>query len=421
MSRLFPILDSQDIADCFVQLKISIFEKNIKSLSNFSLKTIFRKFLEFFAGKTFLKIYQPKLLAMEYLTYPELHEESTAFLTEHRCLQEILKKSSITNFCIFDWLKIDNNRIEELLSGLINFARFKQKNLLTLKKFNDIYPKILFSSFEISSRLRSLKKKIFFLRKNFHKNMIENKNIEIKRRKHFDLVHLHSANLKSMRHYNNNLIQRYYSCRENLFKKPNNTDRNFVVIKKKKTTLSNHYYFELEQQNFNIVLFCYHASLTFLNYLIFLNVKIQKQTKFNNILYKKMSLFLINLALLLKKKKFKFVDNLEKNYFKKVTFYNYYGKTFNLTRSFHIANKSRYKRLIGQFTGRPNFFPDSYSKTDYDDFSYDNSLIQLHNSDTEYAYPHILSIIIKIALFDWTKKKIAIFKHQIYEHLCIFP
>jgi hypothetical protein len=180
----FPILKNDDILNCFAQMKIQGFKKNIENVSPFAFKEILRKFLEFFAGKAFLEIYQPKLSAIEYLTYPELHEESTLFITEYRYLSEIISKSSMENLFIFDFIKSNPEKVKKIFSGIINFARFKEKEITALKKFYEINQKIFSSSFEIFSGLKFYKKKVLFLSNNYKKKNL-NERYEKKRKKLF--------------------------------------------------------------------------------------------------------------------------------------------------------------------------------------------------------------------------------------------
>jgi len=151
---------------------LSHLEKILKNLSQEKFKNLLRQFLEFFCRKTFYEIYQPKFLALDYLTYPELHEESVVFLTEHRLLQKIIKISSSEDLALFDYIKIDSERVKKIVLDILKFGKFREKEILILKKYSKIYSKIFSISFEIGLSLKFLKKKTFYLQVNFKKFLI---------------------------------------------------------------------------------------------------------------------------------------------------------------------------------------------------------------------------------------------------------
>lgn len=356
----FPILKQEDIDLCFTQLKIPNFENDFDSLSVRAFKTILRKFLEFFAGKTFQEIYNPKFSAVEYLTYPELHEESTIFLTEYRYLCEIIEKTSMENLHILDFVKIEHEKKKKVISGIINFARFKEKEISGLKSFYQIYSKHSFSSFLIISGLKFLKKKILFLQNNFGKKVLESKNIKKTEEDNFYFSHWNFVYL------NNQEIQKIKSEKiEKLFEKKKFSI--FALSLKKKSR----FYKENKIRLFLLKkFFFYHRVVllktfvvnlkTFLKFLSVLELKIYSQKIHFVELSKKITIFLKNYNFLTQFHKFETVlqRNFRINKKKKVDFQNIFQKKKSYKKKGTFP-----KNKINSRPKKINFFSNSSEKS----------------------------------------------------------
>ncbi|ABW98219.1 hypothetical protein HAN_3g409 (nucleomorph) [Hemiselmis andersenii] len=382
MENLFPVLNYGDISKCFSQLKIPDFDKNIKNLSQEIFKTILRKFLEYFAGKTFLEIYQPKILALDYLTYPELHEESIVFLTEHRLLQKMVKVSSLIDLWLFDYIKIETSRNEKIISGIINFARFKEKKILNLTKYSKIFFKILTSSFEVDLSLKFLKKKTIFFQRNFPKYSINPKNLNFKKQEQFDFFSCQFFNfyypkktqLKAQKYENlktEKIIKKNKKVYTKIYKifSPN---KNFEsTLKKKfiheqKNKINFLEFLELQKKNFQALIFKYLKKNLFqfmfkrknVCLLLLKNLYLQKK-KFNSMRSKEIPLKKKKKKSVLEKKNVKL---LEKSVKKK--------KFFFLKKPKLIANKNHHKNYKTMTIVKKFFFYLWKKNTDNNIFCY---------------------------------------------------
>lgn len=129
----FPFLENEEILLCLSQM-------NVKSAVNKKLELnfqIFEKFIEYFSGKNFDIISLPKLSGVDCFLYPELHEDSILTLTAHRILHQLFFSAGIRNFSIKDYFVKNYKRFQEIVSGVINLARFREEILKTLKNFSE--------------------------------------------------------------------------------------------------------------------------------------------------------------------------------------------------------------------------------------------------------------------------------------------
>jgi len=176
----FPILTNKDIIECLIQMKIDFVKCDIVNLSLDSFKLILYSFVEFFSGKNYEKIGRLKLKTLEFFNYPELHEKSIIFINKFRIIQEIIFASCIYDFSLQDFYYFDSLRLKKIISGVINFAKFKEKLLLFIKKINITYVKIDNFHFKLIIDFYFLKKKILFLQFIFPSKNLKNKKIQKK-------------------------------------------------------------------------------------------------------------------------------------------------------------------------------------------------------------------------------------------------
>ncbi|AFP65657.1 hypothetical protein CMESO_513 (nucleomorph) [Chroomonas mesostigmatica CCMP1168] len=213
------------------------FEKDMLNFSLDSFKLILEKFVELFSGRNFEKIYQPKLKALKYFNYPELHEESMVFIIQHRFIQEIVKISGTNDFSILDYRNPKLQKIKKIFSGIINFMKFKEQQLFRVKNFNNLLFFIKFSILQITSNLRLIKEKIFFLCDNFFDRFICFKGIKTK-------------NKRKIKNFRLFILEFFLEKKKNTGSQTKNFDSILKILEKKKNTYFKKYIGLFKKQKF---------------------------------------------------------------------------------------------------------------------------------------------------------------------------
>ncbi|KAA8495536.1 putative kinetochore protein nuf2 [Porphyridium purpureum] len=130
----FPILNSSEILLCMSELQIPVSEDMLKKPNVDSVRRMFEQFLGFLLEVTPEELSQPELHGLEALQYPELHEESVQLIAFHRSMQKLMDASGIPDFSMRDYLYPEFQRLRRLLSGVINFAKFREERLVRFQE-----------------------------------------------------------------------------------------------------------------------------------------------------------------------------------------------------------------------------------------------------------------------------------------------
>jgi len=114
-------------------MKVS--EEQFKNIS--SDKHLYRMILENFCdictGVTRDEMAQPAFSGLQALNHPDLHDESIPFVNSFRAVGKMMKVSGISNFSMRDYLNPDYKRFRKQLSGIINFAKFREERFTMLQ------------------------------------------------------------------------------------------------------------------------------------------------------------------------------------------------------------------------------------------------------------------------------------------------
>jgi kinetochore protein Nuf2 len=131
----FPLMKMADIKECLNALDMKVTEAQLADVSQ--NKQLYRDILEYMAeictGITKEEISQPQFNGLQSLNNPELHEESIPYLHAFRAVAKMMKISGITDFSIKDYLQPSAKRLRRQLSGIINFAKFREERFALLQ------------------------------------------------------------------------------------------------------------------------------------------------------------------------------------------------------------------------------------------------------------------------------------------------
>jgi len=133
----FPILSVSELLVCLAELQIPFTEEQLKKPTAENIRRVFEHLLEFLMSVSHEELSQPIFSAMQQLQYPELHEESVSLIAFHRAMQKLMSASGIHDFSMRDYLHPEFQRLRRILSGVVNFAKFREERLVRFQQLTD--------------------------------------------------------------------------------------------------------------------------------------------------------------------------------------------------------------------------------------------------------------------------------------------
>lgn len=136
--QYFPRLPSGEILKCLAELGISVSKEELAHPEEH--KEAIRRLLEYLAeictGCSREELSQPAFAGLNVLNFPELHEESIPHLHALRNIMKMMEICEIRDFSIRDITAPTASRLNRQLSGIMNFAKFREERLLLLSELN---------------------------------------------------------------------------------------------------------------------------------------------------------------------------------------------------------------------------------------------------------------------------------------------
>jgi kinetochore protein Nuf2 len=130
----FPIMKMDEIYKCLNELNIHISldelqnpEKNINSCHH-----MYEMLVEVCTSLSREDISQPAFSGLQNIQYPDLHEMSIPKINLLRACSKMMDMCEIKGFTMKDFISPTAKRLRQHLSGVINFAKFREERLLLL-------------------------------------------------------------------------------------------------------------------------------------------------------------------------------------------------------------------------------------------------------------------------------------------------
>eukprot|EP00752_Nemacystus_decipiens_P009344 g8351.t1 len=123
----FPMLTCKKIVGYMGDHNIHVSEQMLANPKEHvqQLTILFERLVETTLGVTKEEMSQPVFAGLGCLTYPELHDESIAFLALFRNVGRMMRISRIEDFSLKDMSEPNPKRLRRQLSAVVNFVRFK--------------------------------------------------------------------------------------------------------------------------------------------------------------------------------------------------------------------------------------------------------------------------------------------------------
>lgn len=127
----FPNLKIHDIILCLKELGINIAEADLThpEKAKEPIRRMFEHLTEICTGITRDEMNQPAFSGLSVLEYPELHEDSIPQINSFRACQKLMESCGVKDFTIKDFIEPNAKRLRKQLSGIMNFAKFREERL----------------------------------------------------------------------------------------------------------------------------------------------------------------------------------------------------------------------------------------------------------------------------------------------------
>ncbi|GMH61795.1 hypothetical protein TL16_g03338, partial [Triparma laevis f. inornata] len=134
----FPLLKSGEILQCLTELQVPMTESELMEpeKNKPALRKATIHLIELCTGVTREDMSQPAFAGLSSLNYPELHEDSIPELAFLRAAGKMMRICGIPDYGIKDVTAPSAKRLRRQLSGIINFAKFREERLQMYAELN---------------------------------------------------------------------------------------------------------------------------------------------------------------------------------------------------------------------------------------------------------------------------------------------
>lgn len=152
----FPLLPPTEIVACMQELRIPFSEQQLTQPTPEHVRLVLEQLVELLTATRREELANPPPQALEALGFPELHDESAPVVMFHRATQRLMKASGIHDFSLNDYLKPEYPRLRRILSGIINFAKFREERLIQFQKIANRSEEALHRQHELQAKCSEL-------------------------------------------------------------------------------------------------------------------------------------------------------------------------------------------------------------------------------------------------------------------------
>lgn len=162
----FPLMDLADIILCLNELGISVTKEELLNPDKYKdqIRRVYEYLTELCTGITKDEMSQPAFSGLQQLSYPELHEESIPQINSFRACQKLLEVCGIYDFTIKDLMTPTPKRLKKQLSGILNFAKFREERYVLLTELSSHRDTIITSWNKSKAKNEELQNKLQMLR-----------------------------------------------------------------------------------------------------------------------------------------------------------------------------------------------------------------------------------------------------------------
>jgi kinetochore protein Nuf2 len=162
----FPLLKTDEIAKCLNELGIPIRQEELQTPDNHTeaCRRMLESMAEICTGISKEEMAQPSFVGLQTVPHPELHEESIPKLNHFRAVCKMMEICEIPDFTIKDFMSPTAARLRRHLSGIINFAKFREERLLLLSDLSSSREALVDELNQLRERNDTLNNRLSLLR-----------------------------------------------------------------------------------------------------------------------------------------------------------------------------------------------------------------------------------------------------------------
>ncbi|KAJ2759862.1 kinetochore-associated Ndc80 complex subunit nuf2, partial [Coemansia nantahalensis] len=129
-----PTLKSQDILDVMRQMEIPILEEDLEKPTPQRVQLWYEAFLYILKGISIEQL-GSDIELLDLTDYPESHSDDIFLMSFYQNMAVLLQQVGVDDFSLRDMLKPEPARVRRILSGVCNFAMFRDDRMPTLEKY----------------------------------------------------------------------------------------------------------------------------------------------------------------------------------------------------------------------------------------------------------------------------------------------
>jgi len=134
----FPKLTTLEIIKCLNELGAPVTKEDLSNPTRELVTNLFEFLTEICLGANREDFSQPAFAGLQAINYPELHDESIPHINSLRNIFRMMDICQVFDFSIRDLITPSRNRLVRQLSGIMNFAKFREGRLILLSELNAI-------------------------------------------------------------------------------------------------------------------------------------------------------------------------------------------------------------------------------------------------------------------------------------------
>ncbi|KAJ2458565.1 kinetochore-associated Ndc80 complex subunit nuf2 [Coemansia sp. RSA 2424] len=134
-SGFYPTLKSQDILDVMRQLEIPILEEDLDKPTPQRVQIWYEAFLYILKGISLEQMGSSDIELLDLTDFPESHGDDIFLMSFYANMSTLLQQVGVDDFSLRDMLKPEPVRIRRILSGVCNFAMFRDDRMPVLDKY----------------------------------------------------------------------------------------------------------------------------------------------------------------------------------------------------------------------------------------------------------------------------------------------
>lgn len=170
---LYPKLTHAEIIECLRELGLTVSKEILVQPENHreAVKQLLETLAILLLGMQPEELSQANFHGLQHISYPELYEDAVPQVNGLRAVMKLMETCEITDFSLKDIFAPSQSRLNRQLSGIINFAKFREERIHVLYELNQQSSVLLDQLGTISDSNDSANSRLLMLREQTKEDM----------------------------------------------------------------------------------------------------------------------------------------------------------------------------------------------------------------------------------------------------------